>query len=110
MLSCLTLVIEGNLQIHEGAAVDEQMTIILSREEHENGVLLRQASGNNGVTKFALFAGPPLDQVAWTRGPFVMTNKEDAYAAVEDFNNRRNGFENVEGWKSKIGECACGHG
>lgn len=96
-------VIKGNLQIHEGAPVDEENTVILTKTEKENGVLLRMPSGDNRPTRAALFAGPPLDQVVYTRGPFVMTNKEDAYAAVDDFNAQRNGFENGKGWKSKIG-------
>ncbi|BEI91594.1 uncharacterized protein CcaverHIS019_0404140 [Cutaneotrichosporon cavernicola] len=96
-------VIEGNLQIHEGAPIDQHNTAILTKHATQNGVLLRLPSGDNSPTRAALFAGPPLDQVAFTRGPFVMTNREDAYAAVDDFNAHRNGFENAEAWQSKIG-------
>lgn len=97
--------IEGNLQVHEGAPVDQSNTIILTKKDEETGVLLKLPSGDNRRTRAALFAGPPIDQVVFTRGPFVMTTKEDAYAAVDDFNHRRNGFEKVDGWRSKIGAC-----
>ncbi|CAK9786979.1 unnamed protein product [Cutaneotrichosporon oleaginosum] len=97
-------IVEGNLQVHEGAPIDEQNTAILTKNSEENGVLLRLPSGDSRPTRAALFAGPPLDQAVYTRGPFVMTNKKDAYAAVDDFNARRNGFENVEGWRSSIGK------
>ncbi|BEJ14517.1 hypothetical protein CspHIS471_0402840 [Cutaneotrichosporon sp. HIS471] len=93
-------VIQGNLQIHEGAPIDEHNTAILTKHATQNGVLLRLPSGDNRPTRAALFAGPPLDQAAFTRGPFVMTNREDAYAAVDDFNAHRNGFENAEAWQS----------
>jgi hypothetical protein len=105
MVELLTPVIEGNLQIHEGASLDEQNTAILTKNPAENGVLLRLPGGDSRPARVALFAGPPLDQVVYTRGPFVMTNKKDAYAAVDDFNAHRNGFENVEGWRSSIGAC-----
>lgn len=104
----LMAVIEGNIQVHEGAPVDEKNTIILTKNEAENGVLLRLPHGDHGRARAAVLAGPPLDQVAYTRGPFVMTNREDAYAAVEDFNHARNGFEHAKGWKSEIGELECG--
>lgn len=92
------------MRIHEGAPVDEGNTAFLTKTPAENGVLLSLPGESSAHV--GLFAGPPLDQVAWTRGPFVMCSEEDAKAAVDDFNNRTNGFEAGKGWESKIGESA----
>ena len=54
--------------------------------------------------RFILVAGQPLDQQIVQYGPFVLTNKEDVYKAMMDFQTHSNGFERADGWESEIGK------
>ncbi len=54
--------------------------------------------------RFILVAGQPLDQRVVQYGPFVLTNEEGVYQALDDYQGRKNGFERAEGWKSEIGK------
>jgi hypothetical protein len=39
-------------------------------------------------------------------GPFVMNDESEMYKALMDFENRRNGFERAENWRSSIADGA----
>lgn len=57
-----------------------------------------------GESRFMLVAGQPLDQKIVQYGPFVLTNQEDVYQAMLDFQSASNGFEKSRGWESEIGK------
>ncbi|EFX06472.1 pirin domain containing protein [Grosmannia clavigera kw1407] len=54
--------------------------------------------------RFVLVAGTPLDQPVVQYGPFVVTNKDEVYQALMDYQSFSNGFERAKGWKSEIGK------
>jgi len=58
--------------------------------------------------RFVLVAGQPLDQEVVQYGPFVLDSKEGVYQALMDYQERRNGFERAEGWRSEIGKSMMG--
>ncbi|RMJ26335.1 to pirin [Aspergillus sp. HF37] len=57
-----------------------------------------------GESRFMLIAGQPLDQKIVQYGPFVLTNEQDVYQAMLDFQSSSNGFENSRDWESEIGK------
>jgi redox-sensitive bicupin YhaK (pirin superfamily) len=54
-----------------------------------------------GLLEFLLVGGVPIDEPIVQHGPFVMNTTEEIYEAFDDFQFRRNGFENAGTWKSK---------
>lgn len=60
------------------------------------------------AARFVLVAGQPLEQEVVQYGPFVLDSKEGVYQALMDYQERRNGFERAEGWRSEIGKSMMG--
>lgn len=54
--------------------------------------------------RFALIAGQVLEQEVVQYGPFVLSNREQVYQALMDYQTHSNGFERAENWESEIGK------
>ncbi|XP_064413552.1 pirin [Latimeria chalumnae] len=55
------------------------------------------------VAHFVLIAGEPIKEPVVKHGPFVMNSEEEIMQTIDDFRNKKNGFEYAKTWKSKIG-------
>ena len=66
-------------------------------------VIASVADDADKPARFFLVAGKILKQDVVQYGPFVLTNKEGIYQALEDYQGRKGGFERAEGWRSEIG-------
>ncbi|KDN43957.1 hypothetical protein K437DRAFT_278698 [Tilletiaria anomala UBC 951] len=81
----------------------------MDRSRQENGVWIAHASTTAAEAeeaRFVLIAGQPLDQEVWQYGPFVLATRKDVQQTLLDFQFKRNGFENANGWESKISKRA----
>lgn len=70
-------------------------TVVLSKG---NSISFRNDS--NDQLHFVLIGGQPLNEPIVQHGPFVMNTNEEISKTIDDYQNCRNGFENVATWIS----------
>jgi quercetin 2,3-dioxygenase len=98
-------VLEGEAKFGAGEgqkAGPQYHNVVFERDGH---VVEAEVSPDaKGSARFALIAGQVLDQPVVQYGPFVLSNKEEVYQALMDYQTKSNGFERADGWQSKIGK------
>ena len=94
-----------------------QGSLIINEKEYEQGravffevaktdteVSFKGLNKDSKVTHFVWVSGLPIKETVVQYGPFVMNTQKEIYQAFEDYEERKNGFESLEGWRSKISE------
>lgn len=94
-------ILTGDIKIHNRKFTEHQC--ILFHIEGE-GIVVNVPEAFKRQARFVIVASPILKQKIVQRGPFVETTEERIRKAIEDYDNRRNGFERASGWQSEIGK------
>ncbi|KAF9111554.1 hypothetical protein BGW39_004332 [Mortierella sp. 14UC] len=74
--------------------------LILSRDDGTTH--LRIETTNDEEAHFVVLLGKPLEEPIVMDRLFVMNSKEETQQALEDFREKKNGFERAKEWRSTI--------
>ncbi|KAG7400335.1 hypothetical protein PHYBOEH_006092 [Phytophthora boehmeriae] len=80
-----------------------------SIQPHEALVLERKGDGlqletsKNDKLEVIVMTGQPLEEPVVQHGSFVMSSMDEIRQTLEDFQSRKNGFENARSWEPEIG-------